>query len=166
MNTADRSVEALDTALRRRFSFKEIMPSYDLEELEYTFAESTANQILKTINQRIELLLDRDHLIGHSYLIKSDEEDTEQKLKNAFYNNIIPLLQEYFYGDYDKIGAVLGEGFVLKETTVDKPTFASGFTDIDFPEKEIYHIIDYREENNPLIKEGMSFQTAIKTLLQ
>lgn len=108
MNTADRSVEALDTALRRRFEFKEMMPDYSVIENE-AIGGITLSEVLKTINQRIELLLDRDHTIGHSYFVNVD---SPRKLANAFNNKILPLLQEYFYGDYGKIGLVLGNGFV------------------------------------------------------
>lgn len=111
MNTADRSVEALDTALRRRFEFKEMMPDYTVIEAEEVH-EIRLSEVLKTINQRIELLIDRDHTIGHSYFVNVD---TEKKLANAFNNKIVPLLQEYFYGDYGKIGLVLGKGFVDKK---------------------------------------------------
>ena len=110
MNTADRSVEALDTALRRRFSFVEMMPEY--EELnKIQFDDFHLGELLKTINSRIEALLDRDHTIGHSYFINIKPNDTEA-LKEAFANKIIPLLQEYFYHDYEKIALILGEGFV------------------------------------------------------
>ena len=110
MNTADRSVEALDTALRRRFSFVEMMPEY--EELnKIQFYDFHLGELLKTINSRIEALLDRDHTIGHSYFINIKPNDTEA-LKEAFANKIIPLLQEYFYHDYEKIALTLGEGFV------------------------------------------------------
>ncbi|REE25022.1 dynein-related subfamily AAA family protein [Winogradskyella pacifica] len=108
MNTADRSVEALDTALRRRFEFKEMMPDYDVianEEVEGVFLSG----VLKRINERIELLIDRDHEIGHSYFVGVE---TVEQLAKAFNNKIVPLLQEYFYGDYGKIGLVLGKGFV------------------------------------------------------
>ena len=108
MNTADRSVEALDTALRRRFSFVEMMPKSEL--LKDSVINGIAlNTLLKTINERIEVLIDRDHTIGHAYFINVT---TEQELKGTFKNNIVPLLQEYFFGDYSKIGLVLGEGFV------------------------------------------------------
>ena len=110
MNTADRSVEALDTALRRRFEFKEMMPDYSVIQ-EETVGAVKLSEVLEKINQRIELLIDRDHTIGHSYFVGVD---TEQKLANAFNNKIVPLLQEYFYGDYGKIGLVLGKGFVEK----------------------------------------------------
>lgn len=163
MNTADRSVEALDTALRRRFSFTEMPPNYELKELEYSFAGTTGKEILKTINQRIEKLLDRDHLIGHSYLMIKEGENFESKLMDAFYRNIIPLLQEYFYGDYAKIGAVLGKGFIDKKADADKIEFADFdyFEAADFADKVIYEIIDHRKAATP----AESFEKAIRTLM-
>ena len=108
MNTADRSVEALDSALRRRFSFVEIMPNPGLLKSK-KIDGIDLTELLTKINERIEALVDRDHTIGHSYLMKVKDGDG---LRNAFKNEIIPLLQEYFYGDYGKIGLVLGRGFV------------------------------------------------------
>ncbi|WP_299060436.1 AAA family ATPase [uncultured Polaribacter sp.] len=132
MNTADRSVEALDTALRRRFEFKEIMPKPNL--LKIQIEGINLKELLETINKRIEVLLDRDHTIGHSYFIKLEENDI-LGLKNTFKNNIIPLLQEYFYGDYEKIGLVLGKGFFNeKALSFDKDIFAS-FDTQNYPEK-------------------------------
>jgi len=111
MNTADRSVEALDTALRRRFEFKEMMPNYTVIKNEKV-GDIKLSKVLETINERIELLIDRDHTIGHSYFVNVD---STKKLANAFNNKIVPLLQEYFFGDYGKIGLVLGKGFVDKK---------------------------------------------------
>jgi hypothetical protein len=111
MNTADRSVEALDTALRRRFEFKEMMPDYTVIEKEEV-SGIQLSEVLKMMNQRIELLVDREHTIGHSYFVNVN---TTLRLANAFNNKIVPLLQEYFYGDYGKIGLVLGKGFVEKK---------------------------------------------------
>jgi 5-methylcytosine-specific restriction endonuclease McrBC GTP-binding regulatory subunit McrB len=130
MNTADRSVEALDTALRRRFSFSEIMPNPELLE-EIEFNGFNLAEVLKTINERIEVLLDRDHTIGHSYFLKIRNGDVVS-LKSVFKNNIFPLLQEYFYHDYEKIALILGEGFVRvkKNQTV---RFAK-FNDINTPD--------------------------------
>ena len=110
MNTADRSVEALDTALRRRFSFEEMMPDASLITAEIDGI--SLSEVLTTINERIEVLVDRDHTIGHSYLM---DVDSKESLRLAFKDKIIPLLQEYFYGDYGKIGLVLGDGFVEKK---------------------------------------------------
>ncbi|MCM8568908.1 EVE domain-containing protein [Gramella jeungdoensis] len=134
MNTADRSVEALDTALRRRFVFEEVMPIPDLLK-NIEFDGFNLSQVLITINERIEALLDRDHAIGHSYFIKINSGDTEA-LKLAFENKIIPLLQEYFYHDYEKIALILGEGFIEQDdarvkfarfNNVEEPELTSSF---------------------------------------
>lgn len=158
MNTADRSVDALDTALRRRFSFKEMMPEYNLEELKYSIADHKTNDILKTINGRIERLLNRDHLIGHSYFFKNENIDGSVFGLQVFYDKVIPLLQEYFFGDYAKIGLILGEGFVQTKSE-DKIAFAS-FGDDVIESRNIYEIVDYRKEGGI---EG--FRKAIKTLM-
>jgi len=116
MNTADRSVEALDSALRRRFTFKEKMPMPDLltgpeNEGKREFGEYNLTEILTAINHRIELLIDRDHTIGHSYFFNLKN---EQALLDVFMDKIIPLLQEYFYNDYGKMQLILGSGFIEK----------------------------------------------------
>ena len=145
MNTADRSVEALDSALRRRFTFKEMMPKAELVP-----EENNVRSIFEIINQRIEVLKDREHQIGHSYFMGVEKEDD---LKDVFYDKIIPLLQEYFYGDYEKIQLVLGEGFVKKESESVK--FAGGKSG-DFEVSEVYRIVP---------KDECKMETAVKKLL-
>lgn len=130
MNTADRSVEALDSALRRRFTFKEMMPKSELVP-----EENYVRNIFEIINQRIEVLKDREHQIGHSYFMGVEN---NEDLKAVFYDKIIPLLQEYFYGDYEKIQLVLGEGFVKKDSASVK--FA-GDKGGDFDVSEVYRIV-------------------------
>lgn len=130
MNTADRSVEALESALRRRFTFKEMMPKAELVP-----KENKVRNIFEIINQRIEVLKDREHQIGHSYFMGVEN---NEDLKAVFYDKIIPLLQEYFYGDYEKIQLVLGEGFVKKESESVK--FA-GDKGGDFDVSEVYRIV-------------------------
>ena len=108
MNTADRSVEALDAALRRRFSFEEMLPKPEVitnrEKGDKSIVEGiNLGLVLETLNKRIELLVDKDHQIGHSYFLSVE---SIKDLKSAFQNKIIPLLQEYFFGDYGKIGTV------------------------------------------------------------
>ncbi|GEM_PF-482465 len=149
MNTADRSVEALDTALRRRFSFKEFPPQSHLIQTEGVSGEHegiidgiSLVALLDTINNRIEKLIDKDHRIGHSYFLKVD---SKEKLKQAFKNEIIPLLEEYFFGDYGKIGLVLGNTFVEKKPNdFTFANFSDYDTDIqsDLKEKAIYRIKD------------------------
>jgi 5-methylcytosine-specific restriction endonuclease McrBC GTP-binding regulatory subunit McrB len=163
MNTADRSVEALDTALRRRFSFEEMPPKYDLEELSYTVTDGVkATDILAKINLRLEKLLDKDHLIGHSFFICKDDKKPLEKVQETFYKNIIPLLQEYFYGDYGKIGLVLGKGFIRKKGRAENSIFAN-FEDYDsnFDDRIVYEIIDYRTNN-----ETDTFENALKILMK
>ena len=146
MNTADRSVEALDTALRRRFSFVEMQPNPEvLSEVENV----DLSKLLETINKRIEVLIDKDHQIGHSYFIGiQDIED----LKRTFKDKIIPLLEEYFYRDFGKIGLVLGGEFIkLAENQV---AFPENFEyEKDFLEdKKIYHITSFSDWDEKAFK--------------
>ena len=95
MNTSDKSIANLDIALRRRFGFIEMLPDVDLV--------GENKEILQKLNERIEILLDKDHLIGHSFFMNKEE-----NLEDIFRYEIIPLLEEYFYNDYEKIQLVLG----------------------------------------------------------
>lgn len=151
MNTADRSVEALDTALRRRFSFIEMMPNEKVISNK-NFKDFDRVKIMNFINQRIEVLLDRNYTLGHSYFIKDDFE-------NSFENEIIPLLQEYFYNDYGKIGLVLGKGFVREKAITaknDKSIFADFETKNEIDITKSYELIPFTE---------IDFEAAINTLL-
>lgn len=108
MNTADRSIALMDTALRRRFDFEEMMPKPEfLEKIDIDGID--IKLLLETINQRIEYLYDRDHTIGHAYFMSLKDKNTLTELENIFKNKIIPLLQEYFYDDCEKIRLVLGD---------------------------------------------------------
>jgi len=100
----------MDTALRRRFSFTEMMPRTDV--LDFEVEGLHVKRMLEIINKRIEYLYDRDHTIGHAYFMSlKDEKITDKKaeLDNIFKHKIIPLLQEYFYDDWEKIRLVLGD---------------------------------------------------------
>ena len=105
MNTADRSIQLLDTALRRRFTFVEMMPDPEHEGICRDVDGIDCTKLLKAMNQRIGALLDREHQIGHTYLLGVD---TIEKLSETMRNRIFPLLQEYFFDDWTKIWAVLG----------------------------------------------------------
>ncbi len=218
MNTADRSVEALDAALRRRFAFKEMAPKPELlspsmmlqrlwirdqdlawkdpnwikaenefldlfsadilnrkkyESLENTVNFETLNisfdkivefwginfeTILSNINNRVELLLDKDHQIGHSYFMNVY---SLNDLKSAFQNKIIPLLQEYFFGDYGKIGLILGEKFFENGNGENDVKFKNFFDYAEggFSERRIYRFKNLQNMGND------EFKTAIKELM-
>ena len=105
MNTADRSIQLLDTALRRRFDFIEVTPDTEHKGVRRDVDGVDCTRLLKTLNERIGALLDREHRIGHTYLL---EVDTIAKLSDAMRNRIFPLLQEYFFDDWANIRGVLG----------------------------------------------------------
>lgn len=114
MNTADRSIALMDTALRRRFRFIEMMPEPDVIKgvvIEDNDIQLDVSEMLDIINKRIECLYDREHTIGHAFftsLMKKNEPSIEN-LGEIFEKSVIPLLQEYFYEDYEKIRLVLGD---------------------------------------------------------
>lgn len=231
MNTADRSIEALDSALRRRFSFEEMQPNtyllsparmvwqlwWQYEKQDWTDGEYLKREtslynllgatglqqmsekdkdnrwermkkngegervfndqsftglnlqaMLETINLRLEKLLSSDHSIGHSYLMEVCSMDD---LSEAVYNKIIPLLQEYFYGDLGKIGLVMGKGFIRAKPQSTSDIFADFEYETDMlSEKIIYEILDYREQATYGIKEKngtttRDFAGAIQQLL-
>jgi len=114
-----------------------MMPDYNLDELNTNVGSYKLHKILKTINTRIEVLKDRDHLIGHSYFMglpqQYDGSILPDDLKTVFFDKVIPLLQEYFYGDYEKIQMILGDGFVVKDGDIENATFASNNSTIDRP---------------------------------
>ena len=225
MNTADRSVEALDTALRRRFNFVEMPPKSDLitpfeilrnfwikntglyggkiesynsfenelrdllgltildKDKYISYGESNdsilsknefsknlkgviefnginLSKILDTINLRIEKLVGRDHQIGHSYFMNVY---SLSKLKSVFQNNVIPLLQEYFYGDYGKIGLVLGEHFFSKIDDKEMKNIFAQFGEYDglsLAEKPSYVL------KNVVETKDLEFKDALEKLMQ
>lgn len=165
MNTADRSVEALDTALRRRFSFVEMQPKPDiigkegvLKETQGVLEGINLPELLEVINRRIEVLLDKDHQIGHSYLMNVGNLND---LKSVFQNKIIPLLQEYFFGDFGKIGLTLGESFVKIHTDHTNlfAKFNGDYNGGDYEDRPVYTIV------NPMDMDDEVFKTAILNLL-
>ena len=164
MNTADRSIALMDTALRRRFKFEEMLPNYDL--LKDIFVEDEGVKVnigamLKAINERIEYLYDREHTIGHAVFLELKENNNIDKLENIFKKSVIPLLQEYFYEDYDKIRLILGdnakdedEQFIFAESIKPKDVFEGDIGDIDIPEKK--YIIKYENFRNIMAYKNIS----------
>lgn len=117
MNTADRGIQLLDTALRRRFTFVEMMPDPEHEKIAADVNGVNCRTMLKVMNDRITALLDREHQIGHTYLFDITD---MQGLSNTFRNRIFPLLQEYFFDDWPKIRDVLGQNEFVKERSTEQ----------------------------------------------
>jgi hypothetical protein len=120
MNTADRSVEALDTALRRRFSFINLESEPD--KLLTTEDGIDLAEMLNTLNNRLSILKDSDHTIGHAWLWNVRNID---QLKEVFKVKILPLLKEFFYNDYEKLGLVLGDAFFETNMQINSNVFAN-----------------------------------------
>ncbi len=145
MNTADRSIATIDTALRRRFRFKEMMP--DSNVLKGVNVEDISiADMLTRMNKRIAVLYDREHTIGHAYFVTLIDNPTIEQLAEIFENSIVPLLQEYFYEDYEKIRLVLGdnnkttkeEQFIVVVENDYNELFGS--TDVGFDDSVTYEI--------------------------
>ncbi|EAH8788924.1 AAA family ATPase [Campylobacter jejuni] len=147
MNTADRSITSLDTALRRRFEFIEMMP--DVSKLSNNCEGVDLQKLLKAINTRIEYLLDREKTIGHAFFIGvKNLED----LKKVFQNKIIPLLQEYFYNDYALINAVLNDNGILEKQDINS-NYLKSITEFIESDKVIYKFSDSKDwSENTFIK--------------
>ena len=163
MNTADRSIALMDTALRRRFNFVEMMP--DVDVLKNIATENLDGldivEMLNKINERITFLYDREHTIGHAFFMKLKNNADIKILGNIFKTSIIPLLQEYFYEDYHKIQLVLGDNtkvdpstkFILDEKVEINDIIKGNIDyDIDLPEKKyrinneaFYNIESYKQ---------------------
>jgi len=146
MNTADRSLAHIDTALRRRFEFRELMPNPGLLEPQDVGGESIdVGKMLSTINRRVEALFDREHMIGHAYFMNSEP------LGDTFKRKIIPLLVEYFFEDWSKVRAVLADDQednrdiqFIHENKVDNKLFASGSS-----HAKVVYSINNAALNNP-----------------
>lgn len=165
MNTADRSIAIMDTALRRRFEFIEMMPDTSvIEEVTVTADGKTLNvsKMLDIINERITFLYDREHTIGHAFFIGLIKDPSIERLASIFEKSIIPLLQEYFYEDYYKIQLILGDNakteqeenlkFIKDTKIVPEDIFTGNAEDIDLPDKKydinleaLYNIQSYKK---------------------
>ncbi|EIX8087755.1 McrB family protein [Campylobacter coli] len=139
MNTADRSITSLDTALRRRFEFVEMIP--DVSKLSDNCEGVDLQKLLEAINTRIEYLLDREKTIGHAFFIGVEN---LEDLKKVFQNKIIPLLQEYFYNDYALISAVLNDNGMIEKCEKDDKYLQKikNLDNVD-SEKIIYNIASF-----------------------
>jgi len=148
MNTSDKSIVSLDTALRRRFWFKEMLPDYSLEGLNKDIEGINLAKLLQKINNRIEYLIDKDHLIGHSYFLKTNN---VSDLKLVVYNEILPLLEEYFYWEEEKIRQVLWSKLFEKKKFDDRLFEKKKFDDRLFENDENQYEINKNLNNEDFI---------------
>lgn len=116
MNTADRSLALMDTALRRRFDFIEMMPQPELLS-SIQIDGINIQKLLEAINQNIEAVYDREHTIGHAFFMELKDKPTMEDLERIFKNKILPLLEEYFFEDWENITKVLGESDFYQSNT-------------------------------------------------
>lgn len=165
MNTADRSIALMDTALRRRFRFIEMMP--DVQILRRIGADKVGDLdvavLLETINKRIAFLYDREHTIGHAFFTKLADHPNLETLKDIFEKSIVPLLQEYFYEDYQKIQLVLGDNGKQDDTT-------KFILDIPVKARELFKgkpedVIDLPEKQYRINPEAFSNMESYKQIL-
>ncbi|WP_025467526.1 McrB family protein [Acinetobacter pittii] len=143
MNSSDRSLTGLDIALRRRFTFIEMPPRPELlDNLEIDGVN--VQDLLTVINQRIEILLDRDHCLGHANFMILEQQPTLENLSNIFKQKVIPQLQEYFFDDWAKINLVLNGNGMLKPKPVETSAI---FPNVDseelgyFEDKKIWELV-------------------------
>ena len=161
MNTADKSIALLDSALRRRFSFTEMLPNSSVVKNNISIAGIEVEKLFETINSRIEFLIDKDHTIGHSYFLKIKDDQTIEALALLFRREIIPLLMEYFYGDFEKIQLVLGDNkdwksgrkvkFFKKKQAQQKNLFGKEEAVEGYDEKEVFEmdeLFDLKEDGS------------------
>lgn len=140
MNTADKSLAALDTALRRRFEFVEMMP--DADSLRgRVISDVDLSRLLRTMNRRIEVLYDREHMLGQAYFFPVH---TMPQLAECFMKKIIPQLQEYFFDDYEKIGWVMGKASDPRECAFVRVRPRSRFQ-IMFDLQDVLDIVEDRQ---------------------
>ncbi|MDD0824248.1 AAA family ATPase [Mannheimia sp. AT1] len=158
MNTADRSIALMDTALRRRFNFVEMRPKPELLKSKCLASNIDLEKMLTIINERIEYLYDREHTIGHAYFMSLDENSDAEDLKDIFINKIIPLLQEYFYDDWEKIRLVLGdnnENEIIKREKIENEKIFISSPD-DFLEDKYSYKINNEDKITQILKERWS----------
>jgi 5-methylcytosine-specific restriction endonuclease McrBC GTP-binding regulatory subunit McrB len=144
MNTSDRSIASVDIALRRRFKFKEIMPDSKLVIAEIDGVKF--KEIFEALNEKITILLDRDDQIGHSFFMP--DKVMKYGLKNIWFDEILPLLNEYFYNDWEKLQALLGKATNDNSSFVIEKNYTYEFVNDDINENKLFNFVNKKDIDN------------------
>ena len=158
MNTADRSIALLDTALRRRFEFIEMMPDSKHDRISTDIEGVNCQELLDAMNDRIHFLFDREHQIGHTYFMNVKRIKGKESLAATFKNKVIPLLQEYFYDNWEKIDLVLNRNGFVHEIPFESDLFKN--SDLIDEERKIYELL---ADNDEKWKDPKSYQAIYAT---
>jgi len=158
MNTVDKSIALIDVALRRRFDFIECMPKYNLNEIKQC-NEINLPLLLQTINERISILKNENYQIGHSYLINVKNIDDFLKVMRR---SILPLLQEYFYDDWQSICAILNQSY---KNVNENKLFEVNQKDINLFKSEFNELIEYQNKKIFKLKKNITKED-LKTIYE
>jgi len=156
MNTSDRSIASVDIALRRRFKFIEKIPKKHLVST-IDINGTNFQLIFEALNEKITILLDRDHQIGHSYFMPEKVE--KYGLKNIWFDEILPLLNEYFYNDWEKLQDLLGKATNDNSSFIKVKEYNYEFINDNTDEKEIFNFVDKDIDDN-------KFKAALSKILK
>ncbi len=148
MNTSDKSIATLDIALRRRFGFIEMLPNSEL--ISNDIEGFNLRSLFENLNNRIEFLLDKDHLIGHSFFCNEELVKNKEDIKEIFITEIIPLLEEYFYGDVERLKLVLGNDFFEKKRTEEIRKIFGNNSNLDIDE-DLFKLKDFKTTNEDIM---------------
>jgi len=149
MNTADRSLAQVDIALRRRFVFEELMPDPSILAMLPKIDGIQVDKMLTAMNRRIEVLYDREHTIGHTFFLSLNDDPSLAEMERIFSGRILPLLEEYFFEDWEKIRLVLGDHQKPTALAMIKPKYSAADleslfgADPDHPIDTVYQRNDY-----------------------
>lgn len=157
MNTADRSLAQVDIALRRRFVFKELMPNPDILSMIPLIKGIDVSKMLTAMNRRIEVLYDREHTIGHTFFLSLNDDPSLAEMERIFSGSILPLLEEYFFEDWEKIRVVLGDHQKPADLAMIKPKYSTRDLEVLFGVDPSHPINTVYERNVKALNDAQSY---------
>ena len=157
MNTADRSLAQVDIALRRRFVFEELMPNPSVLSKVPTVDGINVTELLKAMNRRIEVLYDREHTIGHTFFFSLRDDPSLAEMERIFSGSILPLLEEYFFEDWEKIRLVLGDHQKPPANAIIRPKYSGSDIEAMFGSDHEHPIRPAYERNDDALSVPESY---------